>query len=57
MNVISDSQAARFVVGRSLDCDILVSSPRVSARHSEAGPTLSEVMVLLGSELALFDLT
>lgn len=39
MNVISDSQvdsqAARFIVGRSLDCDILVSSPRVSARHAE----------------------
>jgi ABC-type multidrug transport system ATPase subunit len=32
---ISDSQAARFIVGRSLDCDILVSSPRVSARHAE----------------------
>ena len=30
-----DSQATRLIVGRSLDCDILVSSPRVSARHAE----------------------
>lgn len=35
VDAIADSQAARFIVGRSLDCDILVSSPRVSARHAE----------------------